>query len=73
MLRAADSFRDIRIGELELGRLERLRGQLIDKHGEATTKAATENPGSAPFCTARIGVDPVGGVAETETRHRATP
>lgn len=48
VIRASDSWRGIRIGELELGQLERLRDQLIDKHKEATKKPKAESPGSAP-------------------------
>lgn len=47
-IRASDSFLGSRIAELELGRLARLRGQLMEKQREATTKATPENAGSAP-------------------------
>ncbi len=46
-------LRGIRIDELELAQLERLRVQLIEKRREATKKAKNENSGSAPppFCS----------------------
>jgi putative transposase len=48
VIRASDNWRGIRIGELEIGQLERLREQLINKHKEATTKPKAESQSSAP-------------------------
>lgn len=48
VIRASDSWRGVRIGELELGQLERPRDQLINHHKEATKNPTTESPGSAP-------------------------
>ncbi|TLN19866.1 IS256 family transposase [bacterium] len=48
VIRASDTWRGIRIGELEYGQLERLREQLIEKHREATKTPKNEDAGSAP-------------------------
>jgi transposase-like protein len=48
VIRASDTWRGVKIGELERGQLERLREQLIAKHREATKAAKTIKQGSAP-------------------------
>jgi transposase-like protein len=45
VIRASDTWRGVKMGELERGQLERLREQLTEKHREAT-KATKQ--GSAP-------------------------
>ena len=47
----SDTWRGVKIGELERGQLERLREQLIEKHREATKAAKmakATNQGSTP-------------------------